>query len=71
MATPTRKLLANRIKGLRIKTGLTQEKFAEKIGIKYKYYQEYESKKPRDIRLSTLEKIAKGLHISLSKLFKL
>ncbi len=71
MATPTRKLSANRIKGLRIKTGLTQEKFAEKIGIKYKYYQEYESKKPRDIRLSTLEKIAKGLHISLSKLFKL
>jgi len=62
--------LAKRIKELRIKTGLTQEQFAESIGVKYKYYQEYEGKSPRDIRLSTLEKIASGYKLPLWKLLK-
>lgn len=68
MASSTRKQLAKRIRALRSKRGLTQEQFAEKIGIKYKYYQEYEGKRPRDIRLSTLEKIAKGLGMTPAEL---
>ncbi len=70
MTSSVKGKLSKRIKGLRIKTGLTQEQFAEKIGIKYKYYQEYEGKSPRDIRFSTLEKIAAGLKIPLWRLLK-
>lgn len=70
MAKLNRVQLAKRIKALRIKKGFTQEDFAEMIGIKYKYYQEYEGKKPRDIRLSTLEKIANGLDLPVWKLLK-
>ena len=61
--------MARRIKELRQKRGLTQEEAAEKAGIKYKYYQEMESANLRDMRFSTLEKIAKGLGVKLSQLF--
>jgi transcriptional regulator with XRE-family HTH domain len=60
--------LGKRIKELRIERGLTQEEAAKKCGIKYKYYQEHEGNKPRDMRLSTMEKIAKGLDVPLKKL---
>ena len=70
MTSQTRKKLAQRIKQLRVRGGFTQEQFAEKIGVKYKYYQEYEGQNPRDIRLSTLEKIATGLKIPVWKLLK-
>ena len=63
--------LAKRIKELRLERGLTQEEAAKKCGIKYKYYQEHEGSKPRDMRLSTMEKIAKGLGITLVELFTL
>ncbi len=60
--------LAKRIKELRLERGLTQEEAAKKCGIKYKYYQEHEGSKPRDMRLSTIEKIASGLGVSLPRL---
>jgi len=71
MSPLTLRKLAQRIKQLRVRSGLTQEEFAEKVGIKYKYYQEYEGKNPRDIRFSTLEKIAKGLKLPLWKLLQI
>ncbi len=70
MASPARKKLTKRIKEIRKKRKFTQEEVAEKSGIKYKYYQEMESSNPRDIKFSTLEKIAKGLGVPLSQLFK-
>ncbi|MDP3920447.1 MAG: helix-turn-helix transcriptional regulator [Candidatus Omnitrophota bacterium] len=70
MASQARKKLAKRIKELRKKRRFTQEEAAEKAGIKYKYYQEMESTNPRDMKFSTLEKIAKGLGVPLSQLFK-
>ncbi|MFA6522824.1 MAG: helix-turn-helix transcriptional regulator [Candidatus Peribacteraceae bacterium] len=60
--------LAKRIKELRLERGWTQEEAAKRCRIKYKYYQEHEGSKPRDMRLSTMEKIAKGLNLSLSEL---
>ncbi len=36
--------------------------------MEYKYYQRYESSKPRDMRLSTLEKIARGFDMKPSDL---
>lgn len=53
------KLLA-RIKELREARGLTQEAFAEKAGLGYKYYQHVEAGRKRDIRFSTLEKLARA-----------
>ena len=70
MASQARKKLTRRIKELRKKRRFTQEQVAEKAGIKYKYYQEMESATPRDIKFSTLEKIAKGLGVPLLQLFK-
>ena len=57
------------IKSLRKKNGLTQEQLAETIKTSYKYMQRIEGKTPPDIRLSTIEKLAKALKIPHSKLF--
>lgn len=69
MSLTTAQKLAKRIKELRIERGWTQEEAAKRCGIKYKYYQEHEGSNPRDIRLSTMEKIAKGFSIELADLF--
>lgn len=61
------KLLA-RVKGLREARGLSQEAFAEKAGLGYKYYQHVEAGRRRDVRLSTLEKLAKACGLKLSEL---
>ena len=61
--------LLTRIKALRKLHGLTQEAFAEKSGISYKYYQAIEAGRKRDLRLSTLERLAKAYGIALWQLF--
>ena len=57
------------IKELRKKNGLSQEKFALKIGMDRTYFASVENGK-RNISIINLEKIAKGLDISLSELFE-
>lgn len=57
-----------RIKTLRNETGLSQEKFALKIGMDRTYYASVESGK-RNISLQNIEKIAKGFGVSISQLF--
>lgn len=63
------KQLGERIKELRKETGLSQEKFALKIDMDRTYFAIVESGK-RNISLYNIEKIAKGLNISISKLFE-
>lgn len=58
----------NRIRELRIKTGLSQEKFALKIDMDRTYYASVESGK-RNIALINIQKIADGLGVSLRELF--
>lgn len=70
MSPPAAKKLANRLKALREERGLTQEEAAKKCGIKYKYYQEHEGNRPRDVRLSTMEKLARGFGVPLAALFE-
>lgn len=60
--------IGNRIRELRMKTGLSQEKFAQKIGMDRTYFASVELGK-RNISIVNIEKIAKGLEISLSELF--
>lgn len=57
-----------RIKSLRNETGLSQEKFALKIGMDRTYYASVESGK-RNISLQNIEKIANGFGVSISELF--
>lgn len=70
MASDIAKHISRRIKAIRLKQGLTQEQAAKLCHIKYKYYQEHESSKPRDYRLSTLEKIAHGLSVDIQDFFE-
>lgn len=61
--------LGNRIRSLREAIGLSQEKFALKIGMDRTYYASVEAGK-RNIAIINIEKIANGFNISLSELFK-
>lgn len=61
--------IGNRIRELRTKTGLSQEKFSQKIGMDRTYFASVELGK-RNISIVNIEKIANGLEISLSELFK-
>ena len=57
-----------RIRELRQKTGLSQEKFALMIGMDRTYFSSVESGK-RNISLLNIKKIADGLEITVDKLF--
>lgn len=62
------KTIAQNLKQLREKRGLTQEEAADLCKMEYKQYQRYESNKLKDMRTSTIEKIAKGFDVEASKL---
>jgi len=68
MDTDIRIKLAKRIRELRKKKGLTQEKLSELSGIDYKHIQLLESNNPPAAKLDTIEKLAKAFKISPSKL---
>lgn len=61
--------LGNRIRELRIKTGLSQEKFSLKIGMDRTYFASVEAGK-RNIAIVNIKKIADGLEVSLYELFE-
>ena len=61
--------LGERIRSLRSNTGLSQEKFALKIGMDRTYFASVESGK-RNVSIRNLKKIADGLGVSLSVLFE-
>jgi transcriptional regulator with XRE-family HTH domain len=58
-----------RIRELRLSTGLSQEKFALKIGMDRTYYSSVEAGK-RNIALINIKKISDGLGVSVSTLFE-
>jgi transcriptional regulator with XRE-family HTH domain len=60
--------LAKKVRQLRKDLGLTQEKLSEVSGIDYKYIQRIEGKRPPNIKLETIEKLAKTLKTTPSKL---
>ena len=61
--------LGKKIKQLRMKKGLSQEKFALEIGMDRTYFASVEAGK-RNISICNIKKIADGLEISLSELFE-
>lgn len=61
--------LGKRIRELRQQTGLSQEKFALKIGMDRTYFASVEAGK-RNIAICNIKKIADGLGVSLSEMFE-
>ena len=61
--------LGKRRRELRQRTSLSQEKFALKIGMDRTYFASVEAGK-RNIAIVNIKKIADGLGVSLSELFK-
>lgn len=58
-----------RIRELRTQLGISQEKFAMKIGMDRTYFASVELGK-RNVSIVNIEKIANGLGVSLSELFQ-
>lgn len=63
-------IFAKRLRELRKSKGLTQEKLAEMSDIDYKYLQKLESNNPSSPTLSVLEKLSRGLGITLTEFIK-
>ena len=61
--------LGKRIRELRLRTGLSQEKFALKINMDRTYFASVENGK-RNVAIVNIEKIANGLNVTLTELFK-
>ncbi|HEL2599026.1 helix-turn-helix domain-containing protein [Streptococcus suis] len=59
----------NTIRNLRTKEGLSQEKFALRIGMDRTYYASVENG-DRNISLINIKKISDGFGISISELFR-
>lgn len=59
------------IRQLRAKYNLTQDQLAERSGISTKYLQNLEGKNPKKASIVTLEKLAKGFKVPLSKILEL
>ncbi len=68
MRNNVRLKVGQKIKELRQKRGLTQEQLDESTGIDYKYLQKIEGKTPPNLKVETIEKIAKSLKVPCSKL---
>jgi transcriptional regulator with XRE-family HTH domain len=68
LKNPTLNRLLPRLKLLRQLHGLTQEAFAEKAGLSYKYYQAVEAGRKRELRLSTLERLAAAYGLEVYQL---
>lgn len=64
-----RKILGERIRQLRNKHGVSQEKFALQIGMDRTYFASVERGK-RNISLLNIKKIADGFNISIAELFE-
>lgn len=68
---PTIRLrIGKKMKQLRKKQGMTQEKLSEVAEIDYKYLQRLEGKKPPALRVDTIEKLAKALKVKPAELLK-
>ncbi len=61
--------LGKRIKELRLEMRLSQEKFALSIDMDRTYFASVERGK-RNISMKNVEKIAKGLNVTLAELFR-
>ena len=62
--------IGKKIKELRKKLEVTQEKLAEVAGIDYKYLQRLEGKNPPALKIDTIGRLAKALKVEPAELLK-
>jgi len=62
--------IGKKIKELRKKLEMTQEKLAEVAGIDYKYLQRLEGKNPPALKIDTIGRLAKALKVKPAELLK-
>ncbi len=60
--------LLQNLRALRLAAGWTQERFSEVAGLSYKYYQAVEAGRKRELRLSTLERLARAHRLKVWEL---
>jgi len=70
MEKSIRKKFGRKLKELRKNLNLTQEKLSELAEIDYKYLQRIEGKDPPNIKLETIERLARSLKTTPSKLLE-
>lgn len=70
MAGTSRALLAGRLKELRGRRGYTQQAVAEKSRLDYKYYQRIEGKRPPNLTVDSLERLARVFGVGLAELLQ-
>ena len=70
MNTHIGRTLSKKIKELRKKQGLTQERLAELTETSYKYIQRIEGRNPPDVRLTTIVRLAKALKVKPAELIE-
>ena len=70
MNTHIGRTLSKKIKELRKKQGLTQERLAELTETSYKYIQRIEGKNTPDVRLTTVVRLAKALKVKPAELIE-
>jgi len=68
--TKIRKTFARNLKKIRLENGQTQEGLAEKLGISVRYIQLLEGKNTPNVKLDTIETLAKALKILPTDLLK-
>ena len=62
--------IGKRLRLLRNAAAFTQEAFAEKLGLDYKFYQDLESGRKKYIRLDTIERIAQNCKMPVWEFLK-
>lgn len=70
MAGDIRLRLSRTVRRLRRRRGVTQQQLAELADLDYKHVQLLEGKRAPYARIDTLEKLAKGLGVPMSRLIK-
>lgn len=68
--TKIRRVFAKNLKKIRLEKGLTQEELAEKLGISVRYIQLLEGKTTPNVKLDTVETLAKALKVHSTDLLK-
>lgn len=61
--TKVRKSFSRNLKKFRLAKGYTQEQLAEKLGISVRYIQQLEGKNTPNVKIDTLEMLAKELKV--------
>ena len=62
-------MLGNRLRAIRVKRGISQEKLAAQLGVRQNHVSMIESGNVQNVRMDLLEKLARALHVKTDYFF--